>query len=402
MNPPESGDSNRVIAIVGGRLIDGRGGQPIERASVVIRGNKIIDVGRKDQVAIPTAAEVIDISGKTVLPGLIDSHFHSKNDLRTPIEFELLRGITSFRDPGHPFKYYELTLRANETLPRIFLCGGHLDAAPAVHPDQAVVVQDADHARRAVADHVSKGASAIKIYFRLPIQHIRAACESARQQGVIVTAHLELVDADEAIAAGVRGIEHVTSFETCLADPEDAKNFKSLVHADSSTRRKERYRLWARINLEHSSRVKSLLDTIVDRGVFVSPTLAVFERRAEKQGTAAAEVDGFANMVRFAGMCHRAGARVVVGSHTSAQFAARGRAYQRELELLVQAGMSPLEVITAATLQNARFFGIADRLGTIELGKTADLLVVDGNPATDIAAMEKVHRVMLNGNWFDK
>ena len=105
-------------------------------------------------------------------------------------------------------------------------------------------------------------------------------------------------------------------------------------------------------------------------------------------------------MLRFVGICHQAGAKIVVGSHTSAPFAERGRAYQRELELLVECGLTPLEALTAGTLHNAEFFGIEDRLGTIEPGKTADLILVDGDPSADITAMRNVKHVLLNGNWF--
>ena len=104
-------------------------------------------------------------------------------------------------------------------------------------------------------------------------------------------------------------------------------------------------------------------------------------------------------MMRFVGLCHDAGAKVVVGSHTHAPFAERGRAYQRELELLGDAGLTPLEVITAGTLHNAQFFGIEDRLGAVQAGKTADLILVDGDPSRDIAVMRNVKHVMLNGRW---
>ncbi|MCA9172682.1 MAG: amidohydrolase family protein, partial [Planctomycetales bacterium] len=125
----------------------------------------------------------------------------------------------------------------------------------------------------------------------------------------------------------------------------------------------------------------------------------VFERRAGQQEATEEQALGFANMVRFVGHCHRANANVVVGSHTYAPFAESGRAYQRELELLVAAGLSPLETLTAATLTNARFFGIDDRLGTVEVGKLADLILVAGDPSKDIAVMRDVKHVMLNGKW---
>jgi imidazolonepropionase-like amidohydrolase len=335
----------------------------------------------------------------SVLPGLIDTHFHSQHDVVRPVEFELKHGITSFRDPGHPLRYYDEALAAPVTMPRIFLTGAHLEAHPPAYPTQAIVITDAEHAGRTVNEHVDGGASAIKLYMRLPLTHIVAACEAAKQRGVIVTAHLELVDADEAIRAGVRGIEHVTSFGTALAQGEPKAKFKADVGADSEARRLLRHWLWSTIDLDNSTKVKPLLKLIVREGVFVSPTLAVFEKRTGDKGAHEADVLGYANMLKFVGLCQRAGAKIVVGSHTSAPHAERGWAYQRELELLVESGLTPLETITAGTLTGAQFLGADDRLGSIEPEKLADLVLIEGNPAEDIRAMKQVRGVMLNGVW---
>ena len=398
INSPKNPDPKQLLVLTGGRLIDGRGGPPIENATIVIRGPKIVAAGQHDKVTIPSGAKTFELNGISILPGLIDSHFHSKDDVRIPVEFALNHGITSFRDPGHPFRFYDAVLNADVPMPRVFLCGGHLDAEPAVWPDQAMVIKDSEHARRVVNKHVDRGASAIKVYFRLPLSHIAAACDAAEQRSVPVTAHLELVDADDAIAVGVRGIEHITSFGTALAEPADVERFKSRIFADSNARQELRYRLWANIDPD-ASRVAPLVKQITEQGVFVSPTLAVFERRAGQKVATNEQALGFANMLRFLGHCHRAKAKIVVGSHTYAPFADRGCAYQRELELLVEAGLSPMEAITAGTLTNAQFFGIEDRLGTVEAGKLADIILVEGDPSKDITAMRDVANVMLNGNW---
>lgn len=144
-----------------------------------------------------------------------------------------------------------------------------------------------------------------------------------------------------------------------------------------------------------------MLQEIVRRGIFVSPTLAVFERRNGDKETLAWHPAGFTNMLAFTGMARRAGARVVVGSHSSVPHAERGWAYQREMELLVEAGLTPMEAIVAGTMENARFFRATDRLGSLEAGKVADLLLVEGRPDHDIAVMRRVKRVMLNGAWVE-
>ena len=104
-------------------------------------------------------------------------------------------------------------------------------------------------------------------------------------------------------------------------------------------------------------------------------------------------------MMAFVGKTRKGGVRVVVGSHSMVPYAAKGWAYQREMELMAESGMSPGEIIVAATMENARFFRIHDRLGSIEKGKLADLILLKENPLSDIKAMRTIHRVMLNGTW---
>ena len=156
--------------------------------------------------------------------------------------------------------------------------------------------------------------------------------------------------------------------------------------------------MWGTIDL-NAPRVGALLKLIVQRGTFLSPTPAVFERRAGDKDATEMHARAFGQMLKFVGMAKRAGARIVVGSHSSVPHAERGWAYQREMELLVESGLTPLQAITAATLENARFFRIVDRLGSIEAGKLADLVLIDGDPSKDFAAMRRVRRVMLNGHW---
>jgi len=216
---------------------------------------------------------------------------------------------------------------------------------------------------------------------------------------VPVTAHLELVSADDAIRAGLDGVEHVTSFGTALAEPDEAERFRKAVTEDNEARRKARYELWSRLDLRASPRVRPLLDLIVKRKVFLSPTLAVFERRRGDRGVTEVEARGYENMLEFVRLCHGAGARIVVGSHSVVPKAEHGWAYQRELELLAECGLTPMEAIAAATRNNAEFFRVSGRLGTIEPGKLADLVLLNGDPLKDIRAMRRVERVMLNGCW---
>jgi imidazolonepropionase-like amidohydrolase len=390
-------DGGKPVAVVGATLIDGRGGPPINDSAVIVRDDRIVAVGKRNSTPIPAGAEIIQASGLTLLPGFIDSHFHIDGDDSLPALY-LTHGVTSVRDPGQWIEAYDTAQKSGAPIPRLFLAGPHLDSPPPAYPADSFIVRDPEEAKAAVNRFIDQGASVIKVYFRLPVGLIKVVAETAHARGVPVTAHLEIVDALDAIRAGVNGIEHVTSFGTALTPLREAEKYRQAVLANNNARRDGRYKMWSEIDL-NSPRVKQALDLIVERGVFVSATLAVFERRPGDQDTTEIHARGFQTMLKFVGMAKRAGARVVVGSHSSVPHAERGWAYQREMELLVESGMTPMEAIVAATAENARFFRIDDRLGSVEAGKLADMILVEGDPLKEIGALRHVQRVMLDGKW---
>jgi imidazolonepropionase-like amidohydrolase len=360
-------------------------------------------VGSRADTNVPAEAEVIDVSRFCLLPGLLDAHLHigaGRNIYQIPPLF-LSHGVTTARDPGRPIEVYLPMRSMAESMPRTFVTGPHFDQSPPAWPANAVVLSGPDEAREAVDRYVQQGASGIKVYFRLSLESIQATCEQADKHRIPVTAHLELVNASDAIRAGLDGIEHITSFGTDLATPEEAALFREEVFADNEARHDGRYRLWASLNFD-TPQTTALLDLLRERRVFVSPTLATFERRPGDRNTTDVHVEGFRKMLQFTGMCHKAGVPVVTGSHTWAPHADFGWAYQREMELLIESGMTPMEVIQASTIRNAEFFGCAERLGTIEPGKLADLVLVKGAPFENIKDMYNLSAVMLNGKFVQR
>ncbi|WP_437886299.1 amidohydrolase family protein [Sorangium sp. So ce307] len=389
-------DATRPVAIVGATLIDGRGGPPVRDAVVVVRGDRIVAAGARGATEVPAGAEIVRGAGLSVLPGLIDAHFHIDGDDGLP-GLSLQRGVTSLREPGNWIEAYDAARKLGP-VPRLFLAGPMLDGPDPAYPESAVIVRDAAEARWAVDRLVERGASAIKVYFRLPLGTVEAIAQAAHARGVIATAHLETVDAAAAIRAGLDGIEHITSLGTALVPPREAERYRQAVIARNEARVQGRYELFRGISLG-APRTFELLRLLAARGTFVTPTLGIFERRASDEGATETHVRGFENMMRLTGAARRAGVRVVVGSHGAAPGAERGWAYQHEMELLVESGLSPMEVLVAGTAENARFFRVDDRLGSVEPGKLADLVLVEGDPLADIRAMRRVRRVMLNGRW---
>ena len=391
------------------RIVDGTGAAPIENGRIVLQGERIAAVGPAAKVAAPANAERVDLAGKTVIPGLIDLHFHIESDPRLALR-QLAHGITAFRDPGQwNEKFVELRrMVAADGLPgpRIFTTGPHIDGENPAYPADSVVARDAEEARRHAETNVAQGASALKIYFRLPMGSARAVIDVCNAHRIPCTAHLEVLDAGELIAAGLHGVEHITSFGVGLVPRLQAETYRQAVLRNNDARRDGRYRLFSAIDLD-GPEAKALYAVVKQRRPWVDATLAVFERRADKpaEGTsaelAAVQAAGFRKMQQLTRRLSREGARIVMGGHTEVPFAARGEAPWRELELLVDSGFTPLEAITAATTTAAGFLFRDRELGALRAGLQADLVVLDGNPAADISAIRKVERVMVAGRWVD-
>jgi imidazolonepropionase-like amidohydrolase len=399
----------RVLVLDNVRVVNGTGAGPLEQARVVIEGDRLARIGAADSVPLPAEAERVDLSGRTMLPGLIDLHFHIENDPKLALR-QLSHGVTSFRDPGQWEEKFEglrrLIAADNLPGPRIFTTGPHIDGEHPAYPADSVVARDPDEARQLAERAIGQGASALKIYFRLPIASARAVIAVCEARGVPCTAHLEVLDARELLASGLRGLEHITSLGLSLLPRMEAEAYRQAVLEDNDARRDGRYKLFARIDLDGPD-ARTLYAALRARRPWLDPTLAVFERRADRppRGTkpelAAMLVAGFAKMKQLTRRAGQEGAQLVLGGHSTVPFAARGEAPWRELELLVESGLTPLEAITAATGTASAFLYRSDQFGTLRPGLQADLVILRGDPLADIAAIRTVERVMVAGRWID-
>ena len=394
-----------LTVILADRLFDGTGQPVIVEAQLLIRDNRIENVGQVGAFAIPPEAHKIDARGKTLLPGFVDLHFHMEGRPQWAKQF-LANGITSVRDPGAWMEHFESLIqwqRENKIAgPRLFLCGPHLDGPGPAYPEDSVVILSPDEARLQTRRQIEQGATAIKVYFRLPLDCIKAVTEEAHRLKVPVTAHLEIINPLEAIEAGLDGIEHITSLGLALVPPMQGEKYRQAVLKDNNARRLGRYEMWASVDLDGTA-AHRLLQFLAARRTFIDPNLAVFEKRPGDSGEQMEmQARGWENMKRFTGMIHRAGGRLVVGSHSDVPHAEFGFAYQRELELLVEAGLTPLEALVAATKVGAEFLQRSKDLGTLEKGKLADIIAVDGNPLDNISAVRKVSLVIVDGVLIDR
>jgi imidazolonepropionase-like amidohydrolase len=403
------GAQARPLVLDNVRIIDGSGAAPIDRGRIIVDGDRIGRMGRTETVPVPPGAERLDLSGKTVIPGLIDLHFHIEDDPKLALR-QLSHGVTAFRDPGQwNDKFVELRrLIASERIPgpRIFTAGPHIDGEHPAYPADSVVARDPDEARMLAERGVREGASALKIYFRLPFASAKAVIGVCNANHIPCTAHLEILDARALFAAGLHGVEHITSLGTSVVPEREAEAYRQAVLADNDARRDGRYALFAMADRD-GPEAQALYAVLRERHPWIDPTLAVFERRADRPaaGTKPEMVkvlaDGFAQMKALTLRTRQAGARLVMGGHSTVPFAERGEAPWRELELLVESGLSPLEAITAATSTAAGFLYRSNELGSVRPGFQADLVILRDDPARNISAVRTVERVMVAGKWAD-
>jgi len=414
VSPGES--QERWLAIEGGTVFDGTGAIH-EEATVLIRGDRIEMIGPTGQVDIPAGAERLDATGKFLTPGFVDLHFHySPSESGTidgsgtdaspelPLLF-LANGVTTLREMGLWIEDNELWLadiRARGLpTPHLLYSGPILDGTNTAYPSISRVLLDEMDARRVTNELIDQGATSLKIYFRLPLNLIRAVVEEADRRNVPVFAHLEIVDARDAIRVGIDGIEHTRSVGPSLVSPKEGEAYRQGVLLESMHRAPNvgSGPLWAGLD-PSGARADALIELMLERQVALDATLAVFEPAFDEEG-AEQTWAMVQNMATFTVRYAQAGGPVTMGSHGVVANAPAGLAYQRELEAHVEAGMTPSEVLQAATRVGAEALRLGDR-GTLAHGKLADIVLFDASPLEDISNTRRVHAVVLSGEVLDR
>jgi hypothetical protein len=419
------------IVLVGGTVIDGRGGKPLVDSAIVIRGRRIAEVRPSHDFDYGESATVIDVTGKYVLPGLIDIHVHYA-DWMGPLF--LSHGVTTVKDLGNDIEW--ISSISNEIErgkihgPRIFYVGNGLDAPPP-NRNTHVGLTDRYMAKRAVELLHCKGASAIKVREKIGPELLAAVAEEAHKFGLPVTGHLKLTDAREAALAGIDGIEHLSGFVQAITTAERTRQ------SDQDDRQFLISDLKA-FSLIESSAADELINFLVGRNVRIVPTMPIWWRMAtprrddfafedaEYAGNPALayipeniralwanstfyEIDnsaelaelqlGYTKMQNVVLNHYQCGGVVLAGSDT--YISIPGLSLHRELVLLRDAGITPLEIVSMATLGNAKFLGKEADLGTITAGKLADIMVVNESPLDDIGNTQSVMLVIKDGQVVD-
>lgn len=412
------------IALVGGTVFDGSGGPPLRDAVIIVRGTQVETIAPRASFDMPGRMEEIDITGKWVIPGLIDAHAHVEP---WSLDRYLAYGVTSVRNLHGPLDSI-LALRDRVKLggqrgPRIYSVGAMVDGSPPTYPD-ALGVTDPGSARRAVDSLVLRGVDGLKLYSRMDSALLGAALDEARTFNLRTTAHLGLTDAVTAAALGLRSIEHLSGI------PEATRGGGALMAAH----RRGFFagwtafaRSWSTIDSTELARVA---ETLAERQVVLVPTLVLHETLSRlgdsalyrdpalravppravadwntpdmirRAGWTQADFEAFGRSLpaieRFIRVFRAAGGIIAVGTDAVNQQLIPGESAHREMELLVRAGLAPEDALLAATRNGALLIG-ADSIGTIAPGRVADLVVLGADPLTSIRNTRSIERVMVRG-----
>jgi imidazolonepropionase-like amidohydrolase len=433
------GAQSRPVAIVGGTLIDGTGRAAVEDAVIIVQDGRIRDVGKRADVALPPDAEVIDAKGKTILPGLVDGHCHYRDWMG---ELYLAYGVLTCPNiSNNPVDWIiaqrEGVRNGSIRGPRVWAAGNVIDGPPPRaagglrRQRTSIIVETEEEARKAVRMLVEKGVDAVKLFERLTPQAAKAAADEARRLGRPVFGHS--LDIFAAADAGYQSVEH--SWSVLYTSIQDAKKKADL---DTARMTRKIDTAEAHIHMEPAM-FDRIIKVMVEKRVHWSPTWATWFRPLAKNAqdmkrrelallkdpklrylpayilkdtesffakyeSAGPEkrsqlIAGYKMVQDFVRKFAAAGGKIHSGSDPNHVVPAY--AVHAELEMLVEAGLTPLQAIQTATLNVAQAWRKDKDYGSVEKGKVADLVIVRGNPLQNISDTQNVEMVFMDGKVMD-
>jgi imidazolonepropionase-like amidohydrolase len=404
-----------VLVLEGGTLIDGTGRAPIADAVIVVQGERIKAVGTRAQITNPAGATVIQLRGRTILPGLIDGHVHLRDYL---VPMFLPYGVTTIADI-HNDTAWSIAQReglksGKITGPRLFVSGARVTGPGGPATKDGSYVQNADEARAYVRRLAKAGVDHIKVDLTITDDQLRAVIEEAGAVGLRVLGHTQNIK--KAVDMGFKHMEHMDTMARALLEQEGKDPRPAGTTSEAAVDPKL---------------FPPLIKYMVDQSVYINPTLylswaggterwrdwtAAAAKLRDDPGLAFVPADvkeawtrapgraraGYANIAEFLRKYSEAGGKVLAATDTGCCMQiVPGLSLHFEMQMLTDLGVAPMKAIQGATLWSAEVIGQAKDLGSIEPGKFADFTIVEGNPLADIGATKNVRMVIKGGRVMD-
>jgi len=446
-----SAAARESLVLRGGQLFDSVQAELRPVGAVVIEGVRIKAVVPPGQrIPMPRGARVMDTRGKVLIPGLIDAHVHLVHILNSAhltgveiLPLYLANGVTTLRDVGDEIVAESLVARHSvnhpEISPRIFLGSALMDTDPPYHPRISRGIKTPEEVPAFVDDMLKWGVHTFKIYVGTERATGKRLIEEAHRHGKWVTGHLSKYRTQDAVEDGIDSLEHIsTVFDFVL--PEDRPVMPSLhergrySEQELAALRRQVQEAEANADLTHP-RVQNLIERLVQRKVAVDPTLVVFRnwmllrdlpevyqspdvkamperlqriwQESSRTGAPTPESLAlrrqiFRKQQELTERLFRAGVSVLAGTDAPVAFCPPGFAIHQELMLLVEAGVAPASALQMATLNNARALQQDHSLGSIEVGKLADLVILAADPVAEIRNSRKIYSIIRGGKVCDR
>ena len=422
--------ASKALVLTHASVIDVTDGAVRSNQTIVIAGDRIQALGKFSDVKAPKDATTFDATGKYIIPGLWDSHVHTRYQGIPFLSLFILNGVTSVRDAAGPWTQLEQIKEWKREIARGRLLGPRIVAAgplidgPNSRWTHGVSVNSAEEARQTVREVKAKGGEFIKVYDLLGRDAYFAIVDESRKVGLSFFGHTPFaVSAGEASDAGQSTIEHLTGILlACSTREEDMRRDlvqgkrvpdSELLDTYSEAKASALFAKFAKNNTVQDPTLSLFWTDIEAR--LKNPAIVSGERMEyipasyrEQWATALANTDDVARRQRVfekykqvVAALLKAQVGIIAGTDTLKSYFVPGFSLQDELELLAQAGLTPLQVLQAATVNPARQFRIND-LGTVEQGQIADLVVLDGNPLQEIRNTREIFAVVAGGRLVDK
>jgi imidazolonepropionase-like amidohydrolase len=413
--------NDTVTVLVGPTLIDGTGEPPKQNAVIIISGNEIVAVTNQTEYHSKyyllinnetTRENILNLTGKYVIPGLFDMHAHvagvrknsynqdfSENALKMLLDY----GVTTIRSPAGPTNQ-SIALKHNVSEgiiegPEMFTAGRLLNGPQIAIPFVEKQISTEEQARQEVRNQAAAGVDYVKLYVGLPPNLVQAAIDEAHSQGIGVIGHLYMTSWTDAANMGIDALTHGVPVNPSLLPSGDSRE-QFLENGGGPFD----HLLWLDLLDLDSTEINEMINALVENSVPVDPTLSIYETMLRDDGYGFSDPQNqlrWAKVLQLTKIMHDKGVQILSGSDIPNFGLIPGASLHNELELLTEAGIKPLEVVAIATKNGAEALGIDNRVGTIESGSEADVIILTSNPIENISNTKGIEAVLVDGRFVD-